>query len=155
MTSFQTTNVDLPTLMAHLHRASVGFDNMFDNLHRFAGSAESAKYPPHDIVKHSDTSYTVEVAVAGFREEDLDITVENSVLTIKGSQADRNVDYLHRGISSRNFTKVLNLAEHVVVKGARLENGLLIIDVEIEVPEELKPRRIAISASTAPKIEVK
>ena len=139
------TTVDLPALMNHLHRATVGFDNMFDNLHRFAQVPETIKYPPHDIVKHSDTSYTVEVAVAGFKESELEVSVENSILTIKGTQADRPVDYLHRGISTRNFHKVLNLAEHVIVKGAMIDNGLLIIDLEIEVPEALKPRKIEIT----------
>ena len=138
------TTVDLPALMAHLHRASVGFDNMFDNLHRFAGSPETAKYPPHDIVKHNDTCYSIEVAVAGFKENELEVTVENSVLTIKGTQTDRAVDYLHRGISTRNFHKVINLAEHVVVKGATIDNGLLVVNLEIEIPEVLKPRQIPI-----------
>jgi molecular chaperone IbpA len=139
--------------MNHLHRATVGFDNMFDNLHRFAAVPETVKYPPHDIVKHSDICYSVEVAVAGFKESELEVTVENSVLTIKGTQAERTVDYLHRGISTRNFTKVLNLAEHVIVKGAVVDNGLLIINLEIEVPEEKKPRRIEIQA--AKQLEVK
>ncbi len=139
--------VDVPALLAHLNRASIGFDNMFDTLHRSVGFTDAVKYPPHDIVKHSDTTYTVEIAVAGFKEEEIDISVENSVLTIKGTQADRSVDYLHRGISSRNFTKVLNLAEHVIVTGATLDNGLLIVTLEIVVPEELKPRKIAISTT--------
>ena len=136
--------VDLPALMNHLNRATIGFDNMFENLHRFA-AVETVKYPPHDIVKHSDTSYTVEVAVAGFKEDELEVTIDNNVLTIKGTQADRQVDYLHRGISTRSFHKVINLAEHVVVKGALVDNGLLIIDLEIEIPEALKPRKITIT----------
>jgi molecular chaperone IbpA len=140
--------VDVPALLAHLNRASIGFDNMFDNLHRSVGFTE-VKYPPHDIVKHSDTAYTVEIAVAGFKEEELEVSVENSVLTIKGTQVDRSAEYLHRGISTRNFQKVLNLAEHVIVQGARLDNGLLVIDLTIEVPEALKPRKILISSNTA------
>jgi len=151
--STHLTTVDLPTLMNHLNRATIGFDNMFENLHRFAGTAETVKYPPHDIVKHSDTLYSVEVAVAGFKEDELEVTVENSILTIKGTQADRPVDYLHRGISTRNFHKVLNLAEHVVVKGATIDNGLLVINLEIEIPEALKPRKIEITQ--AKQLEVK
>ena len=147
------TTVDLPALMAHLHRASVGFDNMFDNLHRFAGSPETAKYPPHDIVKHSDTCYTLEIAVAGFKEDELEVTIENNVLTIKGTQADRKVEYHYQGISTRNFHKVINLAEHVVVKGAAIDNGLLVISLEIEIPEVLKPRQIPITQ--AKQLEVK
>lgn len=144
-------SVDVPALLAHLNRASVGFDNMFDNLHRLALTPEAVKYPPHDIVKHSDNTYSVEIAVAGFKEDELEVSVENSVLTVTGTQADRPVDYLHRGISTRNFHKVLNLAEHVIVKGAHLDNGLLIVDLEVEVPEALKPRKIEIS-STASKL---
>jgi molecular chaperone IbpA len=136
--------VDLPALLNHLNRATVGFDNMFENLHRFA-AVETVKYPPHDIVKHSDTCYTIEVAVAGFKEDELEVTVEGNVLTIKGMQVDRKVDYHYQGISTRNFHKVINLAEHVIVKGASLDNGLLIVDAEIVVPEALKPRKIEIA----------
>ena len=153
MQQSRLATVDLPALLAHLNRASIGFDNMFDNLHRSVGFTDTNKYPPHDIVKHSDTTYTVEIAVAGFKEEELEITVENSVLTIKGTQADRAVDYLHRGISTRNFHKVLNLAEYVIVKGASLNNGLLVINLEVEVPEALKPRKVEI-ASVQPAVQV-
>jgi molecular chaperone IbpA len=128
---------------------------MFDNLHRFALTPDAVKYPPHDIVKHSDNTYSVEIAVAGFREEELEVSVENSVLTVKGTQADRSVDYLHRGISTRNFVKVLNLAEHVIVKGAHLDNGLLIVDLTIEVPEALKARKIEIGSSANKQLDVK
>lgn len=142
--STHLTTVDLPTLMNHLNRATIGFDNMFENLHRFAGTAETVKYPPHDIVKLSETTYMVEIAAAGFKKEELNVSVENGMLTIKGTQADRSVDYLHRGISTRNFVKVLNLAEHVVVKGAEFIDGMLSIGLEVEIPEANKPREIPI-----------
>jgi len=150
MNSVRLSTVDLPTLFANLHRASVGFDTMFDRLsHTASNLANSEKYPPHDIVKHSDTSYTISVAVAGFKENELDIAVENNVLTISGYQKDRvEQEYVYKGISSKSFTKVLSLAEHVVVLGAKYADGLLEIDLEVVVPEELKPRKIAIGSAT-------
>lgn len=139
------TTVDLPTLLNHLNRASIGFDDMFDSLHRFAVN-DSVKYPPHDIIRHSDTSYSVEVAVAGFKEDEIDVTIDNSVLTIRGAQAEKSgVDYLYQGISTRSFTKTINLTPHVVVNGAKLSNGMLIVELEVVIPEELKPRKIPIS----------
>ena len=143
-TSVRLSAVDLPSLMAHLNRASIGFDTMFDNLRRTAG-LEQDRYPPHDIVKNSDTSYTVRVAVAGFREDELNVTLENNVLTVSGSQANRDDDeYIYHGISNKAFSKVLNLADHVVVRDAVYENGLLEIGLDIVVPEELKPKQISI-----------
>jgi len=147
------STVDLPTLLSHMHRASVGFDTMFDRLSQSASTlANSVNYPPHDIVKLSDTSYTINVAVAGFKEDELDIAVENNVLTISGNQHNReDVDYVYHGISNKSFSKVLNLAEHVVVRGAVYEHGLLSISLEVVIPEELKPRKISIT-NAAPKI---
>ena len=154
-TSVRLSTVDLPGLLSNIHRASVGFDSMFDRLSQHvSNSSNSGNYPPHDIVKHSDTSYTISVAVAGFKEDELDVAVENNVLTISGNQVNREeVDYVYKGISSKSFTKVLTLAEHVVVRSATYEHGLLSIHVEVVVPEELKPRKIAISSSATPKIE--
>ena len=141
------STVDLPTLMSNIHRASIGFDSMFDRLSRTASNLTNNSYPPHDIVQHSDTSYTISVAVAGFREDELDVSVENNVLTISGTQKDRDeVNYVYKGISSKSFSKVLSLAEHVVVQGATYADGLLSIDIAVEVPEELKPRKIEIAA---------
>jgi molecular chaperone IbpA len=138
-----------------MHRASVGFDSMFDRLNQSAANlANSVNYPPHNIVKHSDSSYTIEVAVAGFKENELDVSIENNVLTISGSQQREDRDYLYQGISSKSFQKVLNLADHVVVRDAVYENGMLVIGVEIVVPEELKPRKIGIVNTTA-KLEQK
>lgn len=139
------TTLDLPSIMANLHRSSIGFDRMFDDLTQNTKLSNSNGYPPHDIVKHSDLCYSIEIATAGFKEEELEILLENNVLTIKGNKIDRETrEYLHQGISARAFTKVLNLAEHVVVTSAKYEDGMLIINVEIVVPEELKPRKIEI-----------
>lgn len=146
MTTLKTrlSTLDFPSLMDYLTRGSVGYDDIFTSLNRFA-SAETAKYPAHDIIRHSDTSYSVEVAVAGFKESEIEVTVDNNVLTIKGRQEDRGeVDYLYQGISTRSFVKSLNLSPYVQVKGANLADGLLKIELEVVIPDELKPRKIAI-----------
>ena len=146
-TSVRLSTLDLPALMNQLQREAVGFDKMFHKIHHYANSPESVKYPPHNIVKLNDNCYTVEVATAGFKEEELTVTLNNNVLTITGEQQANDKEYLHRGISTRSFSKSLNLAEHVTVNSANYENGMLIINLEIVVPEELKPRRIAIGTS--------
>ncbi len=153
---YLTTATDFPSLLAHLNRATIGFDRMFDTLNRTASVLPNAtNYPPHDIVRHSDTQYTIELAAAGFSEDELTISLDSNVLTITGEQKARpERDYLYHGISSKSFTKTLSLAEHVVVRDAKFENGLLIIGVEIVVPEELKPRKIAIQSSTTKQITV-
>jgi molecular chaperone IbpA len=131
--------------MTQLNRASIGFDSMFDRL-ASTTFAKADNYPPHDIVKHGDFSYSIRVAVAGFKEDELSVSLENNALTITGTQENRTekVEYLHHGISCKSFTKVLSLADHVVVKSAVYENGLLVIGLEISIPEELKPRQIPI-----------
>lgn len=140
------TTVDLPSFLSQVNRASVGFDRLFDQLNRTV-STNSNSYPPHDIVKHSDTSYTIEVAVAGFKESELDVTVEENILIIKGSKPSQSErEYVYKGISSKAFTKVIPLAEHVVVKSASFQDGLLIVSVDIEIPDMLKPKKIAITS---------
>lgn len=129
-------------------RSTVGFDRLFDVLDRqFANSPNSGTYPPYNIIKTSEDSYQIELAVAGFREDELDITVKDYVLSVTGEQKrdEDTTNYLHKGISARNFVRTFTLGEHVEVKGATVQNGLLIIDLEREVPEEAKPKRISIT----------
>ena len=127
---------------------SVGFDRQFDLLRQMADSfsGKGNSYPPCNIVKTGDDCYDIEVAVAGYQESDLDIEVRDQRLVIDGSRPDRgeDIEFLHKGIGERNFTLNFALAEHVVVKGAKLVNGILKISLERELPEELKPRKIAI-----------
>jgi molecular chaperone IbpA len=144
------TTVDLPSLFANLHRSSIGFEQMFNDLNRTTLASTSINYPPYDIVKVNDANYYISVAVAGFKEEELSITLEKQVLTISGNQvADltSDVEYLHRGISGRTFARTFTLAEHAVVRGAKYENGLLQVDVAIEVPETMKPKKIEIGTT--------
>lgn len=147
MTQFSIHTVDLPTLAAQLHRHSVGFDRMFDTLGRtFANSKQDGNYPPHNLVKIDETHYAIQVAVAGFNEDELDIEFKDSQLTIKGEKKDKEeVEYIHRGIGTRNFVRTFPLAEHVEVKGATVVNGILAVSLELVIPEEEKPKKIAIT----------
>jgi molecular chaperone IbpA len=135
-------SLDIPSI----HKFAVGFDNMFDDLMRT--SQANTNYPPYNIVKHGDDSFAIELAVAGFKDGEVNIQVERNQLTVKGEQVvdlDNQVEYLHRGISARSFTRTWTLADHVEVAGAKSENGILTISLERKVPEEQKPKTIAIN----------
>lgn len=135
-------SLDIPSI----HKFAVGFDNIFDELVRT--SQINTNYPPYNIVKYSDDEFAIELAVAGFKDGEISITTERNQLTVKGEQAielSEDVEYLHRGISARNFTRSWTLADHVEVIGAKSENGILTISLERKIPEEQKPKQIAIS----------
>ena len=140
-------SLDIPSI----HKFGIGFDGIFDELMRVNAQQSNINYPPYNIVKHDDDHFAIELAIAGFREGDIKITVEKNILTIKGEQRQdldeltTEVEYLHRGISSRDFTRTFTLAEHVEVAGAKAENGILKIELERQVPEEQKPKAIQIS----------
>jgi molecular chaperone IbpA len=127
-------------------RSTVGFDRLLGLLE----SASEQGYPPYNIERSDENNYRVTLAVAGFAEKDLSVDVKDRVLTVSGkheAEAQPNqAAFLHQGIAGRAFERSFQLAEHVEVKGARLENGLLHVDLERIVPEEKKPRRIAINA---------
>lgn len=132
-----------------LNRALVGFDRMFDTFEtRFANQLNS-NYPPYNVVKTDDDHYSVEIAVAGFKRSEITVEVEQEQLTIKGERskdaaADETVHYLHRGLSARGFVRQFALAEHMVVKGATIQDGILKVNLERVIPEEKKPRLIDI-----------
>jgi molecular chaperone IbpA len=141
-----------------LWRSTVGFDRLFDLLEdtsRWAG--EEHNYPPYNIERTGEDRYRIALAVAGFAAEDISITAEQNVLTVEGRQAEKaEHQYLYQGISARPFRRVFNLADHVQVKSADFQNGLLQIDLVREVPEAMKPRRIAIgTGSHSERIEQK
>ena len=131
-----------------MFRHSVGFDRM-QRLMDAATARTEVSYPPYNIETDGEDAYRVTVAVAGFGEDDLDVTLENDTLTISGKKANEaeEVAYLHRGIAGRDFQLKFNLADHIKVNGANLENGVLVVDLEREVPEELKPRQIEIQTN--------
>jgi molecular chaperone IbpA len=133
-----------------LWRSTVGFDRLFDLLDdttRWAG--EEQHYPPYNIVRTGDDQYEITLALAGFDANEVTITAEQNVLTVEGRK-EENPDhqYLYQGIAARAFRRAFNLADYVQVKGAAFENGLLKIKLVREVPEAMKPRRIAINSGT-------
>ncbi len=143
MTRFNLATLDLPTL----HRHAIGFDRLFDELNRtFVNSRSDGNYPPYNTVKLDDTNYLVELAVAGFAQDEIEIELKENQLTIKGEKTaeDEGREYLHRGISARTFIRTFTIADHVEVKEASVSNGILTIALEHVVPEEKKAKKIQI-----------
>lgn len=138
-----------------LYRSTVGFDRVFDLLDA-AGKAESGGYPPYNIERLDENDYRITLAVAGFGEDDLDIEVRENTLTIKGvrGDADEGRSFLYRGIAGRSFERQFQVAEHVKIAGASLVNGLLNIDLQREIPEAKKPRKIAINGGAASNVKI-
>jgi molecular chaperone IbpA len=132
-----------------LFRSTIGFDRLF-NLMESASRLEQSgpSYPPYDIVAIDENTYRITMAVAGFAEEEIDIEYRENALTVAGKRSGNGEDvtYLHRGIAGRDFVRKFDLADHVEVSGAYLSNGLLNIDLVRVVPEEKKPKHIAIKA---------
>lgn len=132
----------------HLHKFGIGFDNMFDELMRVTSQQTNSNYPPHNVIKTGDDTVTIEVAVAGFAEGEIDISLDKRVLTIAGAKkTEENTEweYLHRGISSRDFRQNFTLAEHVEVRSASIRDGILSVNLERVIPEEARPKSIAIT----------
>ena len=140
-----------------LFRSTVGFDRLFDLMDSYA--EQSGGYPPYNIERSDETHYRITLAVAGFAEKDLAIEVKEGVLTVTGQRDGEDKSesrgYLYQGIAGRSFERRFQLAEHVEVRAAKLENGLLHVDLERVIPEEKKPRRIAINAPELKTIEGK
>ncbi|MBX2849780.1 MAG: Hsp20 family protein [Acidiferrobacterales bacterium] len=135
-----------------LYRSSVGFDRFGSLLDAaFQTEKTSTGYPPYNIEVVEENNYAITVAVAGFKEDELDIQVENGVLTVRGKKQkdDKNTKFLHQGIATRSFERKFNLADHVEVKGANLQDGLLTLNLVREIPEAMKPKAIAINSTTA------
>jgi molecular chaperone IbpA len=127
-------------------RALVGFDTMFDQLERrFAGQPNN--YPPHNVIKTGDNSYEIQIAVSGFDKSEIKVEVDQDQLVITGERAkedDADIEYLYRGLATRNFVKSLTLAEFMEVRDANIKNGILTVLIERIIPESLKPRQIKI-----------
>ncbi|HTR85762.1 MAG TPA: Hsp20 family protein [Reyranella sp.] len=133
------------------YRASVGFDRVFDLLDNVAGQSANG-YPPYNIEKSGDNAYKIVMAVAGFSDAELNVTQKENELLVTGQSAangEGDKQYLYRGIAGRNFERRFQLADHVKVVGAKLANGLLTIELQREIPEEKKPRAIAIEGAGA------
>ncbi|MGD1934516.1 MAG: Hsp20 family protein [Candidatus Phaeomarinobacter sp.] len=135
-----------------LYRSAIGFDRlagMLDSASRL--DAQAPSYPPYNVERVDENDTRVTMAVAGFSEDELEIEVKDQTLTISGKKSEESEDrtYLHRGIAARNFERRFQLADHVQVTGAKLENGLLHVDTRREIPEALKPRTISIQAANS------
>ena len=136
--------IDIPSI----HKFGIGFDSMLDELMRLTAGQTNTNYPPHNVIKTGEETVTIEIAVAGFGEDELDVKLDNNALIVSGSRVREeviNYEYLHRGLSSRDFTQTFPLAEHVEVIHAEVRNGILSVYLERKVPEEKKPKSIAIT----------
>ena len=139
---------DIPAI----HKFGIGFDNLFDELMRVNAQQSNNNYPPYDIVQINDDEYMISLAVAGFGHDSLNITKDKKTLVIEGKHSRETVDnedstakYLHKGISERSFRREFQLADHVEISNAHLELGILNVYLKREVPEEAKPKTIAIT----------
>jgi molecular chaperone IbpA len=132
--------------LSPLFRSTIGFDRLF-TLAEMAQRGGEENYPPYNIERLAEDRYQIALAVAGFSPDEISITAEQNVLTIEGNKVDKaEREYIYRGISTRQFKRQFSLADHVEVKNAAFDNGLLKIELAREVPEAMKPRRIAINA---------
>jgi molecular chaperone IbpA len=140
--------------LSPLYRSTVGFDRLFDMIDQTARAESAPHWPPYNVEKSGDDQYRVTMAVAGFAPDEIEITQKENALLVTGHKhpEQENGQFLHRGIATRNFKQTFNLADFVNVTGAKLENGLLTIDLVREVPEEMKPRRIEIATSRGHKV---
>ena len=132
-------------------RSTVGFDRLFDMLENSSLSQGQENYPPFDLIKLGDNDYRIELAVAGFKADELDITAQQNVLVVTGRKKDEPEDrgnsYIYRGIATRSFERRFALADHIQVKGADMKDGLLSIELVREIPDAMKPKKISIGDS--------
>ena len=136
--------------IGNFRRSSVGFDRLFDMLENSNFGGEN--YPPFDLIKVDDNRYRIEVAVAGFSQNEIEITSQQNQLLIRGQKSDENgSNYVHRGIANRSFERRFALADHIQVRGADLRDGMLSIELVREIPEAMKPRKIEIGGTSQPK----
>ena len=140
------------TLTIPFAHSTLGFERFFDEVDALLRDTTTTKtqtqFPPHNIIKLDDSRYVVELAIAGFGKDEIDITVDDGRLTIKGNKAnkDESIQYLHRGIGTRSFTKTLTVADTIDVRGAEFKDGILRIGLENIVPDHKKPRKIEIGS---------
>lgn len=144
------TNMNVKSLFPR--SAFVGFDHLFDELDKVARHAND-HYPPHNIVKVDDENYMVELAVAGFAQDELEIEVKDRTLFVRGEHKNRGRSYIHKGISAKKFNRSFRISEYVEVHGADLKDGILAVQLKVVLPEEKRPRKIEIGSTGASKKE--
>ncbi len=139
---------------APFRRSTVGFDRLFDMLENGNVGQGQENYPPFDLIKKGENDYCIQLAVAGFKPDEIDITAQQNVLIVSGRKSDesegKDGDFIYRGIANRSFERRFALADHIKVKSADLKDGMLAVELVREIPEAMKPRKIEIGAS-APK----
>lgn len=144
---------------APLYRSTIGFDRLFSMLDNMNGSEQAQTYPPYNIERTGENTYRISMAVAGFSEDDLSIESKEHTLTVTGEKTEQESEtgreVLFRGIAARSFERRFQLADHVEIRSAELENGLLHIDLVREIPEAMKPRKIEIGKSVNKKGKIK
>ena len=125
----------------------VGFEPLFSELERLTSATPGQdNYPPHNIVRVDDENFMIEMAVAGFSKDDVEVELKDGTLTVSGSKTEDERDYAHKGISSRKFSKSFRLAEYVIADGADLVNGILVVNLRVDIPEEKRPQKIKIGS---------
>ena len=151
--TFRLNHLDIPSI----HKFGIGFDSIFEDIHRLSSLAGKDNYPPYTVIKIDDDHIAIELALAGIDKEALDIELDQNQLTISTKKVEaptdknkfedtiKELEYLHKGISNRSFSRSFTLADHVIVTGADMRNGILRVNLERQLPEELKPRKIDIS----------
>ena len=136
---------------APFRRSTVGFDRLFDMLENNSVGGPQENYPPFDLIKLGDNDYRIELAVAGFKPDEIDITAQQNVLIVSGRKGEGDEqageNYIYRGIANRSFERRFALADHIQVRGADLKDGLLAIELKREIPEAMKPRKISIGGA--------
>jgi molecular chaperone IbpA len=136
----------------NVRRSSVGFDRLFEMLENDNLAGEN--YPPFDLIKDDENRFRIEIAVAGFRSEEIEITSQQNQLLVRGQKSsEESSNYVHRGIANRSFERRFALADHIQVRGADLRDGMLAIELVREIPEAMKPRKIEIGGSKQEQIE--
>jgi molecular chaperone IbpA len=136
-------SLDIPSI----HKFAVGFDNLFDEVLRINAQQGQTNYPPYNIVQINEDEYVISLAVAGFGPDNIEVTKEQNYLIIEGNPVHpvEGINYLHKGISTRNFRREFKLADHVEIENANLELGILSVYLKRNIPEEQKPKKIAIN----------
>jgi molecular chaperone IbpA len=136
---------------APYRRSTVGFDRLFDMLENSNAGQGQENYPPFDLIRLDENEYRIELAVAGFKSDEIDITAQQNVLLVSGRKKDeaegKDSNYIYRGIATRSFERRFALADHIQVRGADLKDGLLAIELKREIPEAMKPRKIEIGGT--------
>lgn len=128
------------------HSNFIGFDHIWNEIERLTTSTHNDSYPRHNVVKHNDTEFSIELALAGFKREDLEVELKAGVLVVKGELPVEKREFLHKGISTKKFVRTFRLSEHVVVDGADFVDGLLVIGLRVELPEAQRPKKIEIGS---------